>query len=1308
MPAFYGIRRGASMSKRKVTLSGVRLVVAICLLLLPLSAMAAIPDQERTALIDLYNATFGQRWLSNSGWMDSAGTECTWFGVTCNSDQTSVTAIDLKENLLSRTLPQSIGNLTNLQLLNLSNNTLYGDIPISMGSLANLQTLDLSNNWLSIATLESLTSLCNLRVLNLSSNLIRGTIPDSMGNLSRLQILDFSNNYLGGSISSSLGNLTNLQSLGLSNDSLGGSIPESLGSISGLQSLLLDGNSFDSIPATFENLTNLRTLQLDHNDLTSIPSFLGNMGSLRKLTLSNNRLSGNILEFLGNLKQLENLDLGNNQFSGGIPEFFGSMTNLQTLNLSQNPLGGTLPSFLQDMSSLTELGLNNCQISGGIPESIGNLNNLQSLQLAYNQLTGNIPASLGNLVNLYSLGLMGNQLTGNIPTSLGNLVHLVFLTLGQNQLSGPLPEIFGSMTELSFFDASSNLLSGAIPSSVASLTKLYSLDLYNNQLSGTIPEFAMKYLGYLNLSHNHLSGPIPASLNRFEYLYLDGNMLSGQIPDTFTSDYTRFLTLEYNAISLDHLSDSLIGHLREIDSIIYIQTIAPKNFISSTPTTSSVQLSWSPILYRSNSGRYEIFKSLSSGGPYTLAGATASKTDSAIALSNLEPNTRYYLVIRTVTDPNSDNKNTVTSDFSPEISITTAAVAGVTITTDPAGLNFTVDGITYTSAQAFIWTAGSNHTIYTISPQETSRTRYLFSGWSDGGEISHTITVPPEPITYTANFATQHRLTAAVSPASGGRVETSPASTDGYFPSGQQVQLTAIANTGYSFSAWSGDLAGTANSQTITMSSPRNVTATFIPSESRTLIIDSGGAKTASTGGNGTVQSGYASVAVSSGTTPYGTAVFSFKQNGIIVSEAGVPASPATTSARVFVDYRPAVNAIPGRSDSGIININTGIAIVNYGSATANITYTLHDLNGDSLAVGHGTLQASHHLACFVDGLKNVAASDFNLPSDFGHNTQFGSLNISSDQPLSVLALRGTTNQRNEFLITTTPVADLTYASSAGSIYFPQFVDGGGYTTSLILMNTSGSVEAGSFQIMDKDGHPLTVTQAEGNAGSTFTYSMQPGGLYHFQTDGVPTDIKAGWVRLTPDAGTFTPVGSGVFGYNPAGILVSESGIPSAVATTHARIYVDLSGDHNIGLAIANIASTESVIAINAFQTDGMTAAGSSKLPLHLTGSGYTAAFVDSFVSGLAEGFTGVLDISSDTPFAALTLRSLMNDRDEFLMTTFPIADMMRPAPSPVIFPHIVNGGGYTSQFILISAGQAASASLSYYDEDGAATDFGD
>ena len=153
----------------------------------------------------------------------------------------------------------------------------------------------------------------------------------------------------------------------------------------------------------------------------------------------------------------------------------------------------------------------------------------------------------------------------------------------------------------------------------------------------------------------------------------------------------------------------------------------------------------------------------------------------------------------------------------------------VTVETNPLGLSFFVDGITYYSpVQTYEWITGSSHVIGTSSPQGgTGGKRYVWQNWNDGGAISHTVTVPEGTTTYTADFMTQNLLTTSVSPSSGGSVTVNPTSPDGYYNSGTPVELRAVANSGYVFYSWQGDLAGMTNPQSIVMSAPRSVTAVF-------------------------------------------------------------------------------------------------------------------------------------------------------------------------------------------------------------------------------------------------------------------------------------------------------------------------------------------------------------------------------------------------------------------------------------------------------------------------------------------------
>ncbi|KAL6329422.1 hypothetical protein AAG906_018061 [Vitis piasezkii] len=124
---------------------------------------------------------------------------CTWFHVTCNSDN-SVTRVDLGNANLSGQLVSQLGQLTNLQYLELYSNNISGKIPEELGNLTNLVSLDLYMNKLSGPIPTTLGKLAKLRFLRLNNNTLTGTIPRSLTTVMTLQVLDLSNNQLTGDI----------------------------------------------------------------------------------------------------------------------------------------------------------------------------------------------------------------------------------------------------------------------------------------------------------------------------------------------------------------------------------------------------------------------------------------------------------------------------------------------------------------------------------------------------------------------------------------------------------------------------------------------------------------------------------------------------------------------------------------------------------------------------------------------------------------------------------------------------------------------------------------------------------------------------------------------------------------------------------------------------------------------------------------------------------------------------------------------------------------------------------------------------
>jgi hypothetical protein len=445
------------------------------------------------------------------------------------------------------------------------------------------------------------------------------------------------------------------------------------------------------------------------------------------------------------------------------------------------------------------------------------------------------------------------------------------------------------------------------------------------------------------------------------------------------------------------------------------------------------------------------------------------------------------------------------------------------------------------------------------------------------------------------------------------------------------------------------------------------------------------------------VRVGYGVASTTAGNPPAGTAVIRYAQNGIVLTEVGVPSSPPTTHARIFIDFRTAVVV---QNSSGAINIDTGVSLVNRGTSAAKLGFTLLDSTGKiTITSGTGSLTAGAHTAQFVVQLSSLAPG-FAVPKDFSTAIGFGTLDIVSDQPISVLALRLTQIQRGDAWLTSTPIADLSQAVGTSPLYFSQFVDGGGYTTMAILVNTSNAVESGKMQLYLNDGSPFQVQPVGGTAASAFSYSIPPGGVFVFETDGSPSAANSGWAQITPDSGTGAPIGAGVFSFSQNGIMVTQSGIPSATPTTHAHVYVDTTGQHNTGLAIANPSGAALNVSLTAFQTDGTTRAGSGSVPL--VPLGHTAAFAGQFISGLPSGFTGVLDISAPQPFVALTVRSLQNSRGDFLLTAMPVAELNQTPASELVFPQIVDSGGYQTQVILLITAGSSTVVVDYLGNSGA------
>ncbi|KAL3614311.1 Leucine-rich repeat protein 2 [Castilleja foliolosa] len=132
-------------------------------------------------------------------WDPTLVNPCTWFHVTCDSDN-HVVRLDLGNSNISGSLIPELGELKHLQYLELYKNNIGGKIPKELGNLEKLVSMDLYGNEFVGEIPKSFANLKSLRFLRINDNKLTGSIPRELTTLSNLKIFDASNNELCGTI----------------------------------------------------------------------------------------------------------------------------------------------------------------------------------------------------------------------------------------------------------------------------------------------------------------------------------------------------------------------------------------------------------------------------------------------------------------------------------------------------------------------------------------------------------------------------------------------------------------------------------------------------------------------------------------------------------------------------------------------------------------------------------------------------------------------------------------------------------------------------------------------------------------------------------------------------------------------------------------------------------------------------------------------------------------------------------------------------------------------------------------------------
>ena len=194
---------------------------------------------ERYALAVLYFGNNGQRWPGVTNFLLPTS-HCEWDAINCDSFGRPENITLVGENLQG-SLPPEIGILSTLSILDMSDNLLTGPLPSEIGYLTNLKELILPGVQRDRSFLVPGRRLED--GLTIIGNKISGQMPSEIGLMTSLEVLELGGNELDGTLLTHIESLVNLRELLLENNNLQGTIPFQLGFLTSLQHLSLDRNN---------------------------------------------------------------------------------------------------------------------------------------------------------------------------------------------------------------------------------------------------------------------------------------------------------------------------------------------------------------------------------------------------------------------------------------------------------------------------------------------------------------------------------------------------------------------------------------------------------------------------------------------------------------------------------------------------------------------------------------------------------------------------------------------------------------------------------------------------------------------------------------------------------------------------------------------------------------------------------------------------------------------------------------------------------------------------------------------------------
>ena len=303
----------------------------------------------------------------------------------------------------------------------------------------------------------------------------------------------------------------------------------------------------------------------------------------------------------------------------------------------------------------------------------------------------------------------------------------------------------------------------------------------------------------------------------------------------------------------------------------------------------------------------------------------------------------------------------------------------------------------------------------------------------------------------------------------------------------------------------------------------------------------------------------------------------------------------------------------------GAVGHTVGLAVANDTNPTTQLTLTLYDSNGKSLAVAVRNLPA---FAMFVADLSTVPEFSSVLPSsDF-----VGTLTVTSNNVVSSIALE---DDLGPFYSTPGIPAGET------QMVVPHILTGGGFVTRLTLMNMDVAANNFDVKIYDQSGKLLQEQKMAVPIGGVARIATPDSARFS------PTQVS--WAMITSSGQAY--VNSFFELENSSGRVTNTIGFNSADAVTDFTVPVEfLPGSNGIvgktvGIAIANPSTSTANVTLKLVDSNGALQATATVTLNGNTQQAIDLSTLSQFKAVLPNSdFVGVVTVNSSVPVSTIAL----------------------------------------------------------------------